>query len=407
MRPPLLFALLAACASNTGERDVVAVRQLPAELKDDAAAISRANNQFACDVYGQLAAEAGNHFFSPFSISTALAMTDAGAAGTTDLELRAALHLGLPSPRTHQAIGALLASLDTGRALGAYTLTTANGMFGQRGFPFQTEFTTILTRDYRAELTPVDFASAPEAARTSINTWVAARTDHKVPELFAAGVIDASARLVLANAIVFKGTWERRFDPSATSQQPFHLASGQTVQVAMMQKSDPLATAAIPGGTLGILPFGGKDLSMVVVLPDAADGLPAIEAQLGGDAIAHWMALAHATQERPLALPRLSLDSSADLVGVLSNLGVTTAFDPLAADFSGIDGRRDLVIQTIIHKAVFNVDEDGAEAAAATGVVVAPASLPTPFIADHPFVFFIFDHVTGTILFMGRVTDPT
>jgi len=179
------------------------------------------------------------------------------------------------------------------------------------------------------------------------------------------------------------------------------------VQVAMMQKSDPLAAAEIPGGTLGILPFGGKDLSMVVVLPDEADGLPAIEAQLSGDAIAHWMSIAHPDGDRPLALPKLHLDSSADLAGALVKLGVTTAFDPLAADFSGINGQRDLSLKKIIHKAVIDVDEHGAEAAAATGVVIGAPSLPTPFLADRPFVFVIFDHVTSTILFMGRVTDPT
>ena len=150
MRPPLLFALLTACTGTTSARDVGTARQLPAELRDDAAAIAHANNQVACDVYGQLAAEPGNHFFSPFSISTALTMTDAGAAGTTDLELRAALHLDLPGARAHKAVGGLLASLDTGTAFGAYTLATANGMFGQRGYTVQDDFSAIMTRDYGA-----------------------------------------------------------------------------------------------------------------------------------------------------------------------------------------------------------------------------------------------------------------
>jgi len=406
MRLPILFTLLAAC-SGGNDRDVIAARQLPAALKDDAAAIARANNQFACDVYAQLAPGDGNHFFSPFSISTALAMTDAGAAGTTDAELRTALHLGLPGARTHQAIGAVLASLDTGRDFGAYTLTTANGLFGQRGFSFLPAFTATMSHDYGAELTSVDFAGAPEAARDAINNWVSSQTDQKIPELFAEGTIDASSRLVLANAILFKGTWARKFDHGATASQVFHQANGQTVQVPMMQKSDALATAAIPGGTLGILPFHGDDLSLVVVLPDAADGLPAIEAQLTSDAIAQWIALAQVTEERQVALPKLELESSVDARAVLESLGVTSAFDPDLADFSGIDGARDLFVESIIHKAVIKVDEDGAEAAAATGVGIGTTSTPAPFIADRPFAFFIFDHVTGSILFMGRVTDPT
>ena len=410
MRTPLLLVLLGACSGSAAAPDVVAARQLPAALKDDAAAIARGSNQFACDLYAQLAAGDGNQFFSPFSISTALAMTDAGAAGTTDRELRTALHLDLPGDRAHKAIGALLTSLDTGRGFGAYTLDTANGMFGQIGFPFRAEFTQTLTSDYAAELTPVDFEHAPDAARATINTWVASHTDDKIPELFGPGTIDATARLALANAIVFKGTWALKFAPD-TATAPFHLASGQTLQVPMMQKSDRLAVAGIPGGSLGILPFSGNDLSMVLLVPDQPDGLPAIEAELTGDAITQWIAraqelYAHA-QAVPVLLPRFSLETSTELPEALAALGVISAFDPLAADFSGIDGQRDLYLQSALHKAVIKVDENGAEASAATGVVAVPTSIPESFAADRPFVFLIYDHVTRTILFLGRVTDPT
>jgi serpin B len=407
MRTPLLLALLGACSGSDPAPDVVAARQLPAALKEDATAVARASNQFACDLYNQLATGDGNRFFSPFSISTALAMTDAGAAGTTDLELRTALHLDLPGDRAHKAVGALLASLDTGRGFGAYTLDTANGMFGQIGFPFRADFIQTMTSDYGAELTPVDFEHAPEAARTTVNAWVASHTDDKIPELFGPGTIDASARLALANAIVFKGTWALKFRPD-TAAAPFHLATGQTVQVPMMQKSEQLVLAAIPGGSLGILPFRGNDLSMVILLPDQPDGLPAIEAQLTGDAIAQWIASARSQHELiPVLLPRFSLETSTELPDALAALGVISAFDQHTADFSGIDGQRDLYLQAVVHKAVIKVDENGAEAAAATGVVAVPASVPSPFAADRPFVFFIYDHVTNTILFLGRVTDPT
>lgn len=409
MRTPLLLALLGACSGSAPDSapDVAAARQLPAAIKDDAATVAGASNQFACDLYNQLAAGDGNRFFSPFSISTALAMTDAGAAGTTDRELRTALHLDLPGDRAHKAIGALLTSLDTGRGFGAYTLDTANGMFGQIGFPFRAEFTQTLTSDYGAELTPVDFEHAPDAARATINTWVASHTDDKIPELFGPGTIDATARLALANAIVFKGTWALKFLPD-TATAPFHLASGQTLQVPMMQKSEELDLAAIPGGSLGILPFRGNDLSMVILLPDHPDGLPTIEAALTGNAITHWIASALPQHQKiPVLLPRFSLETSTELPAALAALGIISAFDPITADFSGIDGQRDLYLQSAIHKAVIKVDENGAEAAAATGVVAVPASIPDAFAADRPFVFLIFDHVTNTILFLGRVTDPT
>lgn len=409
MRIPVLCVSLAACsATPDAEPDLAAERQLPAAVKDDATAIARANNQFACDLYAHIATGGDNTFFSPFSISTALAMTDAGAAGATDLELRAALHFTLPGERTHAAVGAILASLDRGSSHGLYTLATANGLFGQIGFPLEPAFTAILNQDYGAESTQVDFQAAPEAARATVNNWVASKTDHKIPELFGSGSITSDDRLVLANAVVFKGTWAHKFKPADTTTSSFQLATGETIQVPMMTKSDTIATTPIQGGTLGVLPFGGQDLSFVVVVPNAPDGLPAIEAQLSGDAIAAWMAAAasHAPEDRGIQLPRFSLAVAPELQPALASLGITTAFDPVLADFSGIDGRRDLFLEHVLHKALIDVNEDGAEAAAASGVGVGTTAVPAPLVMDRPFVFFLYDHVTGAVLFMGRLSDP-
>jgi serpin B len=406
MRAAALLLLVPACGSDP---DVIVARQLPAAVAPDAAAVVAANNQFALDVYAKTAAGTShNAVFSPFSISTALAMLDAGAAGQTDTELRAALHFTLPADRLETAYGALLTSLDTGRNYGAYTLATADRVFGQQGFMFQPSYLDTTKTDYHAPLQPLDFASAPEDARKTINTWVDGETDHKIPELFPAGSISSATLLVLANAIVFKGDWDHQFDPASTATAAFHVAGGGTVTTPLMHGTFPIALGRLGSAQLGILPFKGKDLSLVVAVPDDPDGLPALEASLTATALAD--AIDHAqtpTEDILITLPKFKLAQNQDLIQTLQALGVNAAFVADAADFSGIDGARDLFVQTVVHDAMISVDEQGAEAAAATGIGVGDASLPPALAADHSFLFVLYDHVTGSILFMGRVLDPT
>ena len=399
----LAFVLLAACSSQP---DVITARQLPAAIAGDAAAIVASNNQFAVDVLHKQNTD--NVIFSPFSISTALAMLDAGAAGQTDSELRTALHFTLPGAQTHAAYGALLASLDTGRSYGAYQLATADRLFGQQGFPFTATYLDTTKTDYQAELMPLDFESAPDTARGTVNQWVATQTDNKIPQLFPQGSITSDTRLVLANAIVFKGQWDAQFDPAKTQTGNFHVAGGADVSAPLMHANRTLATARITGGQLGVFPFRGKDIALVVMLPDAPDGLPQLEASLTGDAISQAVAAAAPLGEAiDVTLPKFSFEQDQSLNALLQSLGVVTAFDPTAADFSGIDGMRDLFVQSAIHDAVITVDEEGAEAAAATGISVGTNALPPSFTADHSFAFAIFDNVTGSILFLGHVADPT
>jgi serpin B len=339
-------------------------------------------------------------------------MTGAGAAGITDQELRQTLHFTLPGDRLHAGYGALLDSLDVGRGFSVYTLATANRLFGQIGMPFLPSFLAITKDDYGAELEQVDFMRDFEAARAAVNAWVSKQTDGKIDELFKPGTIGDMTRLVLANAIVFKGNWANHFELSRTADAAFHLADGRTVQARMMHRTGALGMAAIPGGRLGMLPFRGKDLSMLVLLPNTADGLLALEAQLTSDALAQAIDQAGAAAANPaysqieIALPRFGITSKLDLPEVLAKLGMASAFDPNTADFSGIAGERNLYIESVVHEATITVDETGAEAAAATGVGVGTTSAPSPFVADHPFVFMIYDHVTANILFLGRVQDP-
>lgn len=410
MRLPWLIPILAAGCTGSGlvddAGDLRAARALPEAAKADVAALARGNNQFAVELYAQLAQQPGNVFFSPFSVSTALAMVDAGAAGQTEAELRAALHL---PERTGDAYRALLASLAIGPARGGYVLATADRLFGQRGRAITDGYARATRDDYGAELEAVDFTS-PDATRETINAWVDGQTDHKIPELFKPGTISPDTVLAIVNAIVFQGTWANKFDPGATAAGAFHLADGTTVQASMMHRTGPIRLGGYHGAALGAFPFNGGDLSFVVVMPAHADGLPALE--LGADLADQIDAADPATGQTDgveIAFPKLALDQRADLPAALRALGIVSAFDATAADLSGIDGSRDLVLDRVVHEAVLTVDEDGAEAAAATGGTVTPTSVPQEppaFVVDRPFVFAIYDHVTHSILFMGRISDP-
>jgi serpin B len=400
----LAFALV-GCSSQP---DVLEARKIPMALAPDVAQVVNANNQFAIDLYKQTAPSAPNMIMSPFSVSTAFAMLDAGAATTSDAELRSTFHWNLAGDQLHAAYGALLTSLDTGRTYGNYTLATANKLFGQQGFPFAQPFLDVTKTDYQAELQPVDFENHAAQAIDTIDQWVSDQTDAKIPKLFAPGDLDSSTVLALVNAILFQGTWEHPFDADATANATFTRGDGSTVQAPTMTKQDMLATAPIPNGRVIVLPFAGKDLEMVILLPNAADGLPALESALTGDQLSTWIGAAQAsTEPSEVTLPKFKLELPIDLATTLAALGITTIWQPDTADLSGIDGAHDLYVNKAVHKAMISVDEHGAEAAAATGIGVGDASAPEPTRIDHPFVFAIHDAVTNSVLFIGRVEDPT
>jgi serpin B len=401
------FVAVVVVVGCSSPPDVLEARKIPEALQPDVASVVASNNQFTCDIYQQLAPNSSNMVFSAFSMSTAFAMLDAGARTVSDTEIRSAFHWTLDGDRLHAAYGALLTSLDTGRDYNTYTLATADRLFGQDGFPFQDDYLAITKDDYQAELLPVDFANDTSGAIQTIDQWVSDQTDAKIPQLFGPGDLAPSTVLALVNAILFKGNWEKHFDHDRTADGPFHKADGTTVTASLMAKSDSLALGPIPGGQLAVLPFDGKDLEMVILLPSAVDGLPTLEAQLTGDALTGWITGATAGGDQDIILPKFALDSSFDLPQALIALGITTVWDPTMADLSGIDGSHDLYVNKAVHKAMITVDEDGAEAAAATGIGVGDGAAPEPFRADHPFIFAIFDNVTNSVLFMGRVEDPS
>ena len=406
----LWFVALAGCSSKSPVQpaqpaDPVQDRQLAPAVAGDAGVLVDANNRFAIDIYSRLRGDPGNLFVSPYSMSTAFAMAYAGAAGQTRDEMAQVFHFTLPASRLHTTFGALRQSLDRGASRGAYELRTANRAWGQKGFPFLPEFLRITRDDYGAALEEADFIQASESARQAVNGWVQNQTNDRIKDLFPTGSIDNLTRLVLANAIYFKGLWSKPFDPARTVNSDFSLDRSTAVAVPTMIQESKFRTAAATGVQLLELPYLGNDLSLVVVLPRSVDGLTALEEQLTWDGLNGWLAqLAEHNVE--VQLPSFKFSSKFALNQTLADMGMPSAFQPFVADFSAMDGRRDLHISAAIHQAFVEVNEKGTEAAAATGIAMGTTSVKPMFVANHPFLFLIRDHVTGSILFLGRVVDP-
>ncbi|MFH1465392.1 MAG: serpin family protein [Pseudomonadota bacterium] len=408
---PLL--LLAACATGgpaVGAEPPAAPAggpQAPAApstplTPEEAVALREGDAAFALDLYRNLAARGpGNVFISPVSISLALAMTRAGARGETAAEMDRALHLDLPQERLNPAFGALQASLA---AEGPWTLAIANRLWGQQGFGFEAPFLELTRVFYGAGIEGLDFG-APEAARQTINAWVSEHTAGHIPELIPEGLLDSSTTLVLTNAVWFKGTWKEPFDPAKTAPGPFTTAGGAQVEVPFMRQEAHARWGQTDDATLLVMPYTGDRLELLLALPHADDGLPALEAGLSPAALAAWEDALHPAKVAIL-LPRFTLSTDYELSEPLAALGMPLAFGG-GADFSGITKATSLFISAVVHKAWIGVDEQGTEAAAATAVAMTRSAGPRPsFRADHPFMFLIRDTETGAILFMGRYCEP-
>lgn len=379
--------------------------------------IAEANNRFAVDLYPALATVPENAnrniFFSPFSISTALAITGEGANGKTADEILSVLHLPKDPATRRTGFAALDAGINNASA--DYTLRTANALWAEKTYVFLPSYTETARQYYPAETTNLDFSAAPEESRSTINQWVEEKTEKKIRDLLPQGSINPLTRLVVTNAIYFKGTWARQFDANLTRDADFTTSSGQVIKVRMMQDTKKDAeywyaeTADLQYIELPYFQKSGKPLSMVVLLPKGNDLHPA-EAALSDSTLS---ALKESAQHRKVDVyfPKFRIETGFTLTKPLSAMGMPTAFIPGSADFSGMDGTQNLYITNVFHKAFIDVNEEGTEAAAATAVVVglraAPAdNKPPVFRADHPFIFLIRDNESGAILFLGRVSDP-
>ncbi len=373
------------------------------------AEVVRGNNRFALDLYGKVRDREGNIFFSPYSISTALAMTYAGARGETAAEMARTLRFEVPSEQLHPAFAAIGKALDAEGSKRGYRLSMANRLWGQQGDHFLPDFLALTRESYGAELAPVDFASQTASARRAINSWVEQRTQSKIKDLIQPGDLTDRTRLVLTNAIYFKGRWSEPFETGATEEANFHVDAKQDVRVPMMHRTSGLAYWAGDGLKVVALPYSRGDLSMVILLPDKADGMEALEAGLTAKNLAKWLDGLRPNEVK-VSLPRFATSSRFKLADVLKAMGMSQAFSPGPSDFSGISTEEDLSLSEVIHQAFVDVNEEGTEAAAATAVVQSPPSpVPPPpveFRADHPFVFLIRDKARGSILFLGRVANP-
>lgn len=368
--------------------------------------LARDNTDFALRLYHQLGREEGNLFFSPHSISTALAMTWAGARGNTEREMALALSFTLGQDRLHPAFAGLVTELERAREQSGARLNTANALWPQQGFDFAKPFIDTVQANYDAELRPLDFAEATEEARRTINGWVEEKTENRIKELIKPGILNSYTRLVLTNAIYFKGQWQKTFDEKLTRDLPFTLASGMKVEAPMMRIEDNFQYGEADGLQLLRLVYGKGGLSMVILLPEEPGGLPALEHRLNPGQLAGWLANMR-RQKVDVSLPRFRVETKYSLNQALAALGMKEAFKP-TADFSAMDPKKRLFLSAVIHQAFVEVNEEGTEAAAATGAVMQVTSMPMPpkvFRVNHPFIFMI----TGPndeILFMGRIEDP-
>ncbi|WP_437690924.1 serpin family protein [Sorangium sp. So ce176] len=382
----------------------------PAVPEADAKALVAGNTAFALDLYRRVSAWSSNLIYSPYSVSSALAMTYAGARGETEAQMMRALRFTLPQERLHPAFNALDLALAS-RGEGAegqdgegFRLNVANALWAQVGSSFAPSFLDVLAESYGAGLHVVDFAQAPDEARGIINGWVAERTEDRIKDILPAGAIQPATRLILTNAVYFNAAWQFPFDEDDTAPGDFSLMDGTSVSVPMMSNSAQVRHGEGDDFEALELPYDGGELSMVLVLPSA-----------GGarflDIDPEWLEGVFASLETrsvTMTLPRFKFESSLDLVDPLVQLGMPLAFTGLA-DFSGIDGQGGLFISDVLHKAFISVNEAGTEAAAATAVVIGETSAPEPATIhfDRPFLFFIRDTATGAILFVGRVMEPS
>lgn len=386
----------------------------PVVADEDLKTLAADNTTFAFDLYRQLKSdETGNFFYSPYSISQALAMTYAGAAGSTAQQMAAALHFGLQGAQLHPAFNKLaleLASRSEIKDVPAdqqFRLNVANSIWGQQGQGFLPDFLDTLAVNYGAGLQTVDFTADPEGIRKNINDWVAQQTADKIKDLIPQGAIDTLTRMVLANAIYFNASWQDQFEKSQTRDGEFILQGQNVISVPMMHQTESFGTMSGDGYRAVVLPYVGNQLSMMVIVPDY-DQFADVESRLSPGFLDAILANLQFGKVK-LGMPKFKIETSFELEGALTALGMPDAFDPERADFSAMDGKKDLYIGAVVHKAYVSMDENGTEAAAATAVIMEAMAMPVEpllFDVDRPFIFVIRDNPTGTILFVGRVTNP-
>ncbi len=378
---------------------------------EEVSTVIEANNKFALDLYSRYKTKEDNIFFSPYSISTALAMTYEGARGQTAEEMQSVFYFPEDDDERRSSYANLYNEIN--KEDKEYKLNTANALWAEHSFQFLDEYFNIVEEYYGGKVTNLDFKQDPEGSRIIINDWVEEKTNNKIKDLIPSGLIDSMTRLVLTNAIYFKGEWVKQFNEDATQEQNFRVSSSDGVKVQMMQRIDNESIFNYAeDDKLQILemPYSGEDLSMLIFLPKN-DDMKALENSINVEKLTEWRA--NLEKKRvDIFIPKFKLETKYFMAQDLMEMGMPSAF--VSADFSGITGKKDLFISNVIHQAFVEVNEEGTEAAAATAVIMPLTSIgsePGPqiptFRADHPFIFIIQQNDTGNILFMGRVDNPS
>jgi serpin B len=391
-----------------------------ADENEDLKQVVQGNTDFALSLYQQIRSKEGNLFVSPYSISTALAMTYAGARDNTAVEMARVLHFNVNPDRLHPAMGALIRNLnerkrtqrrrnDPDSDKKPFELSIANALWGQNGYSFEKPFLDLTRDSYGAGLKQMDFQNQPEKSRLEINRWVEEQTQDKIKDLIAEGALKKDTRLVLTNAIYFKSSWATPFDTRWTRKETFHLDPTRKVTVPMMHRSADFKAHDAGTHTVLSLPYKGH-LEMVLIVPKEIDGLSKVEKTLTPETLSGWMEKLGRSTRYDLGLPRFKTTATLDLKETLQEMGMNDAFDRSTANLRGLSRSiPELYIDKMMHKAFVDVDESGTEAAASTyGNFLAKGvpKTPVPLQVDRPFLFLIRDQQTGSILFMGRILDP-
>jgi serpin B len=410
----VLGLILSACgpsaSASIAKSDLARVTS-PSTSPNHIQTLVNNNNDFAFDLYQSLKTQGGNLIYSPYSISLALAMTYAGARGNTESQMAQVLHF-LSQNQTHPAFNALdLQLAERGKAQSEeetpLQLDIANAVWAEQTYPFLQSFLDTIALNYGAGIRLVDFINQYETVRKEINSWVSDQTQDKIKDLIPEGLLNSYTRMVLVNAIYFKADWLQRFSPDSTQEAPFYLLDGSEVTVPTMNQIAFSPYAQGDGWQAIELAYQGQMAAMTIILPD--DGrFEEVESGLDAGTVSTILESLQRTQVQ-LALPKFKFESEFDLPEQLIALGMTDAFDPDKANFSGMTERNDLYIGAVIHKAFVAVDEKGTEAAAATAVIAVESGVPVSDVTlriDRPFIFLIRDIPTGQILFIGRVLNP-
>ena len=412
----LVLGIAAGCGGGSTGATIIASEvqrdTSPSVANSDITALVEGNSEFAFDIFQALKQEEGNLFYSPYSISLALAMTYAGAQNETATEMADTLHFTLPQEQLHPAFNWLDLELISrgetakGKDDEGFRLHIANAIWGQKDYTFLDGFLDTLGLNYGAGLRILDFINEPEPSRITINDWVSDETEGKIEDLIPQGMIDSMTRLVLTNAIYFNAAWLNPFDSDSTVDGEFYLIDGGSVTVPMMAQSESFAYADGDGYQAVELLYDGSEMSMMIMLPDSGE-FESFEESLDYVLVDQVIASLE-TREVDLAMPKFEYEYECGLAQTLAGMGMPIAFTP-DADFSGMTGGRELFIGDVLHKAYVSVDEEGTEAAAATAVIMRLTAMPAETVqmtVDRPFIFLIRDIETGTILFIGRVMDP-